>query len=905
MSSIMCKNKRNYSTDASTNNENHTKKTVAIESSAVKEQILSKTLKSNVIEDYWHDIESYIHEPGFFHFDGPDSLSTMRDPKFIRKLISGAISQKRTEGDLLPSIFAKRCCELYEKLDKEGRILFMGVLAREFGVPQDESLKAAQNYIEATREDKTANAVLRAEQLLRHVLVPYHNIFFDRVNDLPDGTKFLLDFRTELLTTINVREYEDNTYLMALNNSLKEKLRGWLIGFSELERITWKSPAILLEKTSRTWRLFGYFYRTIPHEPLVFVQIALTSELSGNVQTILNDRSPVTPDHPQYAIFYSITSQPGLSGIELGSFLLKRVIIELQKEFPSIHTFSTLSPIPGFRNWLETTLELEGTNIFLSGEEDRIKTLANQVSTDSAIDDGVKILKDILKSNEWAHNETSNEILKPVLLRLCSRYILTEKRRNLARDPVANFHIRNGACIHRINWLSDTSDKGFEQSFGIMINYNYVTSRIEENNLKYLRDGTVTLSSNEDLFLNEEAARSSAKIERLIIRDTEDHLIRIPFQKYEPVTRKLLKRRLRKAKSTFSSGTFYSPIQVGNPPQKFHVQFDTGSAELWLPSIECKSAVCQSRGLFDPFKSSTCIMERHSLWDIEYADGDKAEGYYVQDTIWIGGAKADNQTFGLALTESDGWKDQEKIDGVFGLGFSFNNADIHIPVTPIETLFNQYQISKRVFAVYFQQPNSKHGEYTFGGIDRTQYNGKINWVHLSKHIDTDWIIPIDELILYPSSIAAYFPVDSFDYQSEDDQNGVYIGSGHALIDTGTTSIILPSAIVHEFHTSIPQARYDGETNLWAFPCSFKESDGIAATVVLAKREFNVPWKKVVGEVSWKKEEMAGVIDEDYCESWVNAMDEDDNEWILGAAFLTTTYTVFDMDSKKIGFATPN
>ncbi|CAG8540852.1 11427_t:CDS:10 [Ambispora gerdemannii] len=519
---MSCKNKRNYATDVSTNDKNRVEKAAAAENSSVNNQILSKTLKSNVIEDYWHDIDSYIQEPGFFHFGGPDSLSTIRDPNFIRKLISGAISKKRTEGDLLPSIFTKRCCELYERLDKEGRIMFMEVLAREFGVPKDDSIKAAQNYIQAVGEDKTANAVFRAEQLLRHVLVPYHSIFFERVNYLPDGIKFLLDLRTELLTAINEREHDD-TYLLSLNDSLKEKLRGWLLGFSELERITWKSPAIILEKLKEHERVHAIqgwqdlkrqTSRTcMPHEPLVFVQVALTNELSGN--TILNDPSPMTPDHPQFAIFYSITSQPGLSGIDLGSFLLKRVIIELQKEFPSIHTFSTLSPIPGFRHWLETTLELEGTNIFLSGEEDRIKTLASHVSSDSAIDD-VKILKDILRLNEWAHNETISEILKPILLRLCTRYILTEKRQNLARDPVANFHIRNGACVHRTNWLSDTSDKGFEQSFGIMINYNYVTSRIEGNNQKYLRDGTITLSSNEDLFLIEEAARSPAKIELFI-----------------------------------------------------------------------------------------------------------------------------------------------------------------------------------------------------------------------------------------------------------------------------------------------------------------------------------------------------------------------------------------------------
>ncbi|KAG0050161.1 hypothetical protein BGZ83_005053, partial [Gryganskiella cystojenkinii] len=321
-------------------------------------------------------------------------------------------------------------------------------------------------------------------------------------------------------------ENRSDFYLSALNESLKEKLQSWFVGFLDLERLTWQSPAVLLEKITQYEavhkfrdvqdlkrrvgpgrRVFALMNKSLPTEPLVFVQVALVKTLSNNVQDILNDPFPGHPNPAETvkcAIFYSITTQVGkycilivssyrrLSGIELGNFLIKRVVRSLKVEFPQIETFSTLSPIPGFRRWVNQSQNL-GHQLLLPEEESTVVRLGNTraISATSAEDQFKLLLKD---KTLFSDSEAMGD-LRPILSRLCGRYILVEKRRHLALDPVANFHLRNGACAHRLNWLGDTSPKGMEESFGLMINYLYSLDHIEMNNQQYLQDGTISVSS--------------------------------------------------------------------------------------------------------------------------------------------------------------------------------------------------------------------------------------------------------------------------------------------------------------------------------------------------------------------------------------------------------------------------
>ncbi|CAB4374702.1 unnamed protein product [Rhizophagus irregularis] len=463
------------------------------------EQYIQQSLKTDAIEDFWQNIEAYTHEPGFFSFSGPNSKLAISEPRFIRKLISVSVSEKRNEGDLVPTLMTKKCCELYENLDKEDRIKFLKILAHDFGVVRDKVFKATDHYIGISNADANERAILRAEQILRHAVIPVHHVFFDRINRLPNGTKFLMDMRADLL--VYLRENGHDAVLMTLNESLREKLSSLLVGFLSLKRLTWHSPAASLEKVMeyeavhaiKDWddmkrrvgpgrRLFAFFYRDISNEPLVFIQVALTKEIVNNVQIILEDPSPTRSipqsEDIQCAIFYSITSQQGLSGIELG-----------------------------FNKWLINTINVEEDSMLIKEEIEKIKRVRNDLDGN-----GAEILKHLIKTKEWIRDEKCFRELKPILMRLCARYILTEKRRNLALDPVANFHIRNGACVYRLNWLGDISKKGLEESFGIMANYNYILEHIENNNRQYLCDGTITISNIDPVLVEEAKGTTNIKI---------------------------------------------------------------------------------------------------------------------------------------------------------------------------------------------------------------------------------------------------------------------------------------------------------------------------------------------------------------------------------------------------------
>ncbi|KAG0281669.1 hypothetical protein BGZ96_001057 [Linnemannia gamsii] len=466
-----------------------------------------QALKANVVDRYWNDIAAHFREPGFSTFDKERTRRAAdRDPEFMRKLLLAVITDRPGQGDILPSVIAKSSCDFFSSLDRNGKTEFLRLLARDFGVLQEDVVKAAEQYQDYAHKEPESKALLRAEQLLRHAIVPGHNKFFDRVSRLPGGLKFLIDMRQDLLSIIQTNK--GDVYLSSLNESLKEKLQAWFVGFLDLERLTWQSPAVLLEKITQYEavhkfkdvqdlkrrvgpgrRVFALMNKSLPAEPLVFVQVALVERLSDNVQGILDDPSPGHAN-PTETVKW-------LSGIELGNFLIKRVVRSLKVEFPQIETFSTLSPIPGFRKWIGQCQNL-GQRLLLPQEESIVSQLGQETGAQSG--DVEDQFSAILKHpSTFSDSETMGK-LQPILRRLCARYILLEKRRHLALDPVANFHLRNGACAHRLNWLGDTSTKGMEESFGLMINYLYSLDHIEMNNQQYLQDGTISVSSRDTGF---------------------------------------------------------------------------------------------------------------------------------------------------------------------------------------------------------------------------------------------------------------------------------------------------------------------------------------------------------------------------------------------------------------------
>jgi malonyl-CoA decarboxylase len=214
-------------------------------------------------------------------------------------------------------------------------------------------------------------------------------------------------------------------------------------------------------------RCFAFLHPAMPDEPLIFVEVALTTEMTGEMASLLDQRAPVTdPLVATNAIFYSISNcQRGLDGISFGNALIKQVVQELTREFRNLRTFVTLSPLPRFREWLETQGGAAGTT---------------EVP-----------LKAMFVNRGWSRDASAAATLKTPLLQLAAHYLLEAKRGKRAFDPVANFHLRNGARLERINWLADTSARGMRESAGMMANYLYRLDQIDDNQIAYALDGRI------------------------------------------------------------------------------------------------------------------------------------------------------------------------------------------------------------------------------------------------------------------------------------------------------------------------------------------------------------------------------------------------------------------------------
>jgi malonyl-CoA decarboxylase len=400
---------------------------------------------------------------------------------------------------------------LYLGLSVDGRKRFMRLLASEIDIDRTAAIAAAKAAV-AAWEAGDAKAVGKAEKTLRQALDSPRGRLLAQFTALGDGVKFLIDRRGELMDWSR----EDPVFA-ALAEDLRELFVAWFdLGFLELERITWESPAVLLERLAayeavhavRDWadlknrldsdrRYFAFFHPRMPLEPLIFVEVALVNGMADNVHDLLDDKAPLgDPRAADTAIFYSITNaQRGLAGISFGGFLIKRVAETLGAEFPNLKTFATLSPIPGFRSWLDARIAEGMPRLLLAGERKVLAAaLAKRGGKSVAANKGE--LKRALASGAWLTEPALADALKGPLSRLCAQYLTGAKRPDgRALDPVAHFHLSNGARIERINWRADTSAKGVKQSAGLMVNYLYRLGDIEANHEAYAEDGTLAVSS--------------------------------------------------------------------------------------------------------------------------------------------------------------------------------------------------------------------------------------------------------------------------------------------------------------------------------------------------------------------------------------------------------------------------
>ncbi|MDE2007855.1 MAG: malonyl-CoA decarboxylase [Rhodospirillales bacterium] len=389
---------------------------------------------------------------------------------------------------------AARLAETYLGRDTPGRRAFLRSLAA-FDADPD----AVALAYEAVRAAVDPAERATAQAALRRALEPPRLRLLTQFTSIPDGRKFLVELRAFLLA-----ERGKDKLLAALESDLRGLLAAWFdIGFLELHRIDWNSPAALLEKLVgyeavheiRSWRdlknrldsdrrCYAFVHPRMPDEPLIFVEVALVQGLADSVQRLLDEKAPVLdPRAADTAIFYSISNcQRGLAGISFGNFLIKRVVEELAGEFRNLRAFATLSPVPGFRAWLDPKLSEADPGLLTEAETQAIAA-AVPGQPHAA-------LAAILEKRGFWRDPASMRVVEPVLLRLCARYLLREGAGRRALDPVAHFHLSNGARLERIMLAADTSDKAQKASATMMVNYLYDRDRIEAYHEDYAGEGT-------------------------------------------------------------------------------------------------------------------------------------------------------------------------------------------------------------------------------------------------------------------------------------------------------------------------------------------------------------------------------------------------------------------------------
>ncbi|CAN0912535.1 Malonyl-CoA decarboxylase, mitochondrial [Linum grandiflorum] len=424
-----------------------------------------------------------------------------RDLDVVRDAMHSAISLNKTQVlDSVLDVFSQG----YVGLSRHDRRSLLLILAKGYDLNRIHArelmnqhlglqlqLTAAGDGTESSspHDEAMLSAFYRIERNLRQALKPAYDVLFERLNTHPGGLRFLSNLRADVLAIL---QDENVASLRALDTCLKEKLTTWLSPFAlELHHITWDDPASLLEKI-------------VAYEAVHPISNLL--DLKRRLGEVLWDDPPTQESEATCALFYSISStQAGLAGINLGKFLIKRVITLVKRDMPHISIFATLSPIPGYTQWLLSKLASQShaspgvsestfmENLLEPAEE---SLLMNSSSEAYAGKSGTEVLLNILTSNtyDWASNAEMLSALKSPLMRLCARYLLQEKKRGKALDSVANFHLQNGAMVERINWMADRSEKGLRQSGGIMVNYVYRVEEIEENAEGYIRGGSIQAS---------------------------------------------------------------------------------------------------------------------------------------------------------------------------------------------------------------------------------------------------------------------------------------------------------------------------------------------------------------------------------------------------------------------------
>jgi malonyl-CoA decarboxylase len=429
----------------------------------------------------------------FFDLDG----STRTRLLDADALTASAESLLTSRGEASLIAIARATLDAYLAAPLTIRMQFLRHLAEHLG-PDARQLDAALAYYVENRSAATAHALHEAAEPRRQELIR-------RLNLAAGGTHDLIRMREDVIVGMEHQEP-----LQALDADFVHLFSSWFnCGFLMLHRVDWSTPAKILEKIIQyeavheilNWddlrsrleppdrRCFAFFHPRMLDEPLIFVEVALTRTMPAAVAPLLDQsRVPIVPSETTTAIFYSISNcQAGLARVSFGHFLIKQVVEELRREFPNLKTFATLSPVPGFMDWLDRERRTENSG-FLSADDRRVLELVDLPSA-------------VLQPN------LSDDVRRVLTAAAAAYFLLAKTPQGRPVDPVARFHLGNGARLERINWLGDHSPKAVRKSAGLMVNYLYDLETIVENHEAFANHGTVVASAGVKKLLSADVKR--------------------------------------------------------------------------------------------------------------------------------------------------------------------------------------------------------------------------------------------------------------------------------------------------------------------------------------------------------------------------------------------------------------
>lgn len=396
-----------------------------------------------------------------------------RDDRPIEALCAALLSG---EGEASGTRIAAALLDRYGELDAAGKHAFFETLCEQYDIDTDAVRADAEAYARSRESADLARLMRHAE--------PRRQELLRRLNRAQGATGALVRMRADLLDLL-----AQTPSFRRVDLDFDHLFASWFNrGFLVLRRIDWTTPANILEKIIEyeavhaidDWddlrlrlappdrRCFGFFHPSMPDDPLIFVEVALTKEMPDSIQSLLlEEREQVSEDEATTAVFYSISNcQRGLAGVSFGNFLIKQVAMDLSQSLPNVKHFVTLSPVPGFNAWLASQAELDGENAHPAAE-----AIAHFLASED--------------ENRLAENAE-------FLTRLAAEYLCLAKRRDgRPVDPVARFHLGNGARLERINPGADISPKGIAASSGVMVNYLYDLKTVETNHEAYARNKEV------------------------------------------------------------------------------------------------------------------------------------------------------------------------------------------------------------------------------------------------------------------------------------------------------------------------------------------------------------------------------------------------------------------------------